>query len=78
MVFRFLFLSALSATFLLATLGAQVGRSLKINDKTSAPYQQYLPQGLTNQKIGIFSSFSMAGEKAMDRFTASKNRACDG
>tara|TARA_B100000497_G_C7489146_1_gene299565 strand:+ start:393 stop:614 length:222 start_codon:yes stop_codon:yes gene_type:complete len=44
MVYRFLFLPALSATCLLATPGAQVGRSLKIDEKTNVSYLRYLPQ----------------------------------
>ena len=75
MTLRFLFLSALSATCLQATPGAQVERSLKIDEKTSIPYLQYLPKKFDETKNGRSFSSSMAGEKAMDHFPVSKNGA---
>lgn len=50
MTLRFLFLSALSATCLQATPGAQVERSLKIDEKTSVPYLRYLPLDFDKSK----------------------------
>jgi len=50
MIIRVLLFLALSASSILATPGKQLERSLRIDEETSVPYLQYLPQEFDSSK----------------------------